>query len=87
MIYEENQDYQTALEYYEEQLMIQEESSTTKQSDLAITHLKIAICLEKLNQLNEAMNHIQQSIDLLPIDHLEVDERQVVLERIRERIE
>lgn len=87
MVYEENEDYQTALEYYQKQLEIQEELSEIEQSDLATTHFKIAICLEELNQLNEAMDHVQQSIDLSPTDQWESDERQVVLERIRERIE
>ena len=87
MVYEENNDYQTALEYYEEQLVIEEESSATKHSDLAATHFKIAICMEKLNHLNEAMDHAQQSIDLVPTGYLEGDDRQAFVDNIRERIE
>ena len=86
MIYEEKLNYQIALEYYQKQLSILEGSSLSKQSVLALTHFKIAICFENLNRLNEAMAHIQISIDILPPRDSESDDRQAALERIRELI-
>ncbi|CAF1200415.1 unnamed protein product [Rotaria sp. Silwood1] len=87
MTYEENNDYQTALEYHEKKLEIQEKTSSSKKSDLALTHFNIGICLENLNRLTEAIDHIQQSIDMSPFNDSELNNRQAVLERIREELQ
>ncbi|CAF0833286.1 unnamed protein product [Rotaria sordida] len=87
MVYAENDDYQTALEYNEKKLDIQEKTSLSNQSDLALTHFNIGICLENLNRLTEAIDHIQQSIDKLPSNDTELNNRQAVLERIHEELQ
>ena len=84
MISEDDDDYETALDYYQKQLDIQEESN---QSNLALTHFKIALCLENLDRFDEAMDHIQQSTDISPVDNFQLTDRQTVLQRIREQLE
>lgn len=87
MIYEEMNDYETALICYRNQLHIHEQATLTKQTELALIHFKIASCLENLNRYDQAFDHIQKSIDMSSPDDIELNERQLVLERIREQIQ
>ena len=87
MVAKENEDYQAALDYHQKQLDTEEASATVEPSDIAGRHLQIAICLKNCNRLHEAIDHLQRSIDLSPSDPSEPDERQIILQRIRELME
>ena len=87
MVNEQNGDYTTALDYREKQLDIQEKIPLLNQLDLALIHHKIAICLENLNRINEAKDHLQQSINMSNYDDPELNNRQTMFNRIQNQLE
>lgn len=86
-LYQDQGDYEVALEYYEKKLDIQDNSVDPNQTDLALTHYNIGICLENLDRISEAMNHVEKSIKMTRFDDSTLKDRKSALERLRTQLE